>query len=455
MSLASTILKSPSLAGSDREHWQNPTSSPARGALSDSVLAAPGHVHPRLDEHERRALRTLSMTSEPHKRRDTSPARALRIPCPLPDFSLTERRGVITNDLDVEQRRQLEVARTVTLMHAQPRSVIDSRVEYGFRPARSAVEAKSAVTLSLRVHIIGPPARTDDQLAKRKALRARFLVPQELPLDVLLAPCESTSDDEVLFKRWAQRHQELSSLSVSATARAQGHYLSSAHDPSTSLAIAGASGDAGHPDFSDQKRLRRLGNLAKVTPQTPTIFRSRDIPATLPDIRFDPGNDVVSLDVPRDSGCHRSHREESVAGSDDRDGRRPVTRDALRSLEDEVIRDRSSAERHAVVVRQLPHLEDYRALSERLLAVEQANASLHATVERLAPLEMEIVALRAQNQLLIQLLGGRGPVGSAPASTLPHHVKHRVGAHPFWESDERWTKLRPEDSRGCMCRQIF
>ncbi|CEG37330.1 Reverse transcriptase, RNA-dependent DNA polymerase [Plasmopara halstedii] len=148
-------------------------------------------------------------------------------------------------------------------------------------------------------------------------------------------------------------------------------------------------------------------------------------------IGSDPGDDVVSLDVPRDNGRHHSHREESVAGGDV--DRRPVTRDALRSLEDEVLRDRSSAERHAEVefrcadalenlkhvVRRLPRLKDYRALSERLLAVEQANASLHAAMERLAPLEMEVVVLRAQNHLLVQLLGGRGPVGSTSAPTLP------------------------------------
>ncbi|CEG44420.1 uncharacterized protein PHALS_00788 [Plasmopara halstedii] len=52
-------------------------------------------------------------------------------------------------------------------------------------------------------------------------------------------------------------------------------------------------------------------------------------------------------DVLRDSGRHRSHREESVAGGDDRVDRRPVTCDALRALKDEVLRDRSSAERHA------------------------------------------------------------------------------------------------------------
>ncbi|CEG38061.1 uncharacterized protein PHALS_08157 [Plasmopara halstedii] len=196
---------------------------------------------------------------------------------------------------------------------------------------------------------------------------------------------------------------------------------------------------AGRPDRSDQKRPRCLGNLAEVASQAPTSFRSRDIPATSPDSGSDSGDDVVSLEIPRDSGRQRSHREESVVDGDDRADRadrRPVIRDALRALVDEILCDRNSAERHAEepyqcvdaldalerVVRRLPRLEDYHALSERLLPVKQANASLQATMGRLAPLEMKIVALRAQNQLLVQFLGGRGPVTSALAPTLPRSL---------------------------------
>ncbi|CEG44879.1 uncharacterized protein PHALS_01209 [Plasmopara halstedii] len=177
-------------------------------------------------------------------------------------------------------------------------------------------------------------------------------------------------------------------------------------------------GSAGRPDLSDQKCLRRLGNPAEVALQTLTSLRSQDIPTTSPDIGSDPGDDVVLLDVSRDSGRHRSNRDDSVA------------------LEDDNFCDHSSADRHTEVpyscadtlddlkrvVRLLPHLVDYHTLSERLLAVKQANTSLHATMERLAPLEMEVVALRDQNQLLDQLLGGRGSVGSAPAPTLPRSL---------------------------------
>ncbi|CEG38249.1 FOG: Transposon-encoded proteins with TYA, reverse transcriptase, integrase domains in various combinations [Plasmopara halstedii] len=77
-----------------------------------------------------------------------------------------------------------------------------------------------------------------------------------------------------------------------------------------------------------------------------------------------------------------------------------VTRDALRVLEDKVL-EIGALLRYAEVaygcadaqydlnnvVRRLPRLADYRSVSERLLAVERANALLQATVERLTPLK--------------------------------------------------------------------
>ncbi|CEG42937.1 uncharacterized protein PHALS_13170 [Plasmopara halstedii] len=186
--------KTPSLAGSDSAHGQSPASSPARDAMSDGVSAASRDVNPRLDEPERRAPRTLTVTSDlvedvevvdyesdtpfhgwndeegkPHQRRETSPARALRIPCPFLDFSSPER-CVFTNDLDEAPERQLKAVRKAALMRAHPRSVLYSRVEYGFRPADPAVEAKDVVNRSLRLHIIGSPVITEDELAERKAL---------------------------------------------------------------------------------------------------------------------------------------------------------------------------------------------------------------------------------------------------------------------------------------------
>ncbi|CEG38649.1 uncharacterized protein PHALS_08710 [Plasmopara halstedii] len=222
-----------------------------------------------------------------------------------------------------------------------------------------------------------------------------------------------------------------------AITAAQDHYLSSAHGPAALLAIAekrGVYNDAKHHDpFIKSVHESRLGSPAEVALQTPTSSQSRGIPATSQDTVFDPGDDVDPQYVPRDSGHHHSRREEAAAGDNDWVERRPVTRDALRALRYEVCRDRDSAERHAGiayrcaegqeslehVVHRLPHVEDYRVLSERLLAVEQRNAPLHAKVECLAQLEMKIVALRVQKQLLVQLLGGRALAGAAPSPTIP------------------------------------
>ncbi|KAL7694103.1 hypothetical protein Plhal304r1_c002g0005971 [Plasmopara halstedii] len=371
MSPVSMTPKSPSLDGSDGEHEQSLTSSPALGAMSDSASAAPRGVYPG-------SMSTNSDTPFPawddeedelHQRRDTSPARVLQTPCPFPDFSSTEARGVITNNLNEKQRRQLEADHKAALKRAHSR--------------------KGRGNLNItRLHHRAP-ARTDDELATPKALQARFLVPQEFPLEtfraclrtqrggsrvpamrtipVVLIPGESATDDEALFERWVQRHQNLSSLHhlelshkevdvrtsdlslpnsrhavvflqiVGLRHMAQGHCLSSAHGSSTSLAIAGkrgASDDAGCPDRSNQKRPRRLG---KVAPQLPTSFQSRDIPATSQDIGSDPGDDDVLS------------RWRAVAGGDERVDRRPVTGDALQALEDKVLRNWSSAERHAEV----------------------------------------------------------------------------------------------------------
>ncbi|CEG42242.1 uncharacterized protein PHALS_12535 [Plasmopara halstedii] len=105
-------------------------------------------------------------------------------------------------------------------MRTHPRPVIDPRVDNGFRPADPTVEAKDVETRLLRLNIIGSPVITEDELAERKALRARFLAPQEFPLElyrtrlrdqrggsrvpairtipVVLAPGESATDDEAV-----------------------------------------------------------------------------------------------------------------------------------------------------------------------------------------------------------------------------------------------------------------
>ncbi|CEG39779.1 uncharacterized protein PHALS_10015 [Plasmopara halstedii] len=119
--------------------------------MSGRVSAASRDVNSTLDASERRAPCTLTVTSdlvgdvevvdyesdtplpewdyeegEPHQRRETSPAHALRTPRPFPDYSSPEGRGVITNDLNEAQNRPLEAARKADLMRAHPRPLCDS-----------------------------------------------------------------------------------------------------------------------------------------------------------------------------------------------------------------------------------------------------------------------------------------------------------------------------------------
>ncbi|CEG49247.1 uncharacterized protein PHALS_07019 [Plasmopara halstedii] len=81
--------------------------------------------------------------SEVLQRRDVSPARTLRTPCPIPELSTSEVSGVITNDLDKAQKQQLDAVCRTAPMRAPPRSFVDPRVEYGFRSANPATEANT------------------------------------------------------------------------------------------------------------------------------------------------------------------------------------------------------------------------------------------------------------------------------------------------------------------------
>ncbi|KAL8011748.1 hypothetical protein Plhal710r2_c049g0153531 [Plasmopara halstedii] len=103
------------------------------------------------------------------QRRDVSPTRILRTPCPFSDLSTAEEL--------------LKAAYRTALLCSYLRSVIDPRVENGSRSAEPATEAKDAITRSLGVYIVGPQATTQTEFDQRKALRARFLVPHEIPMD--------------------------------------------------------------------------------------------------------------------------------------------------------------------------------------------------------------------------------------------------------------------------------
>ncbi|CEG35627.1 uncharacterized protein PHALS_11498 [Plasmopara halstedii] len=109
-------------------------------------------------------------------RYDVSPARTLRTPFPFPDLSTSGDFGIATSCLDEAQEQQLEDAHRAALMRSYPHSVLDPHVEYGFRSADLATEAKDTIT-SLGVYVVGPPATTHADLDKRKNLRARFSVP--------------------------------------------------------------------------------------------------------------------------------------------------------------------------------------------------------------------------------------------------------------------------------------
>ncbi|KAL8015878.1 hypothetical protein Plhal710r2_c029g0109331 [Plasmopara halstedii] len=94
----------------------------------------------------------------------------------FPTSRLPGGSGIITNHLDEAKEQQLETAHRAALMRSYPRLVLDPRVEYGFRSASAATEAKDATSRSLCVYVIGPSTTTKAELDKHNALRAHFLV---------------------------------------------------------------------------------------------------------------------------------------------------------------------------------------------------------------------------------------------------------------------------------------
>ncbi|KAL8021373.1 hypothetical protein Plhal710r2_c010g0046291 [Plasmopara halstedii] len=73
-------------------------------------------------------------------------------------LSTSGGNGIITNHLVDAQKQRLNAARRAAFMRAHPRSVLDPRVEYGFRLADPAAQAKYAITRSLSVYVVGIPA---------------------------------------------------------------------------------------------------------------------------------------------------------------------------------------------------------------------------------------------------------------------------------------------------------
>ena len=190
---------------------------------------------------------------------------------------------------------------------------------------------------------------------------------------MVLAPGESASEDDVLFRSWVHRtrrlrnldnlqasfqekdvrverrlrfdfakqkasgkvrqafHQTLphgSSAPADTSSRAhqrkprdvliQGQSGSSSADlglPATSAGKRGAT-DVAAVDQRDQKRQRRQGSPAGGAPHTPKSSVSVDIPATSPDTGYSRCGDAASRDAPHDSGDrpHDRVKVEEVSG---------------------------------------------------------------------------------------------------------------------------------------------
>ncbi|GMF40598.1 unnamed protein product [Phytophthora fragariaefolia] len=151
------------------------------------------------DEAPGSPSRSTSGTAAPPTR-DASP-RVLRTPNPFPGRpagllalrELSEPRdpppgtvdsameeAVVTNDLDEAQSRQvaLELQAPVSRRPVARPLLTPSVRDYGFQPRDPAETARHAASQLLNSYVIGPAARTPEELAQRAARRERFLTPQ-------------------------------------------------------------------------------------------------------------------------------------------------------------------------------------------------------------------------------------------------------------------------------------
>ncbi|KAL7690186.1 hypothetical protein Plhal304r1_c013g0050171 [Plasmopara halstedii] len=115
------------------------------------------------------------------QRPNVSPDRTSGTPCLFPGGS-----GVTTNDLDKAQKQLSKAFRRTAIMRAHSRSVLGPRVEYGFRLADPATEAREAIARLLGVYVVGPSATKQAELDEQKTLRACFLALQEILMDTYL-----------------------------------------------------------------------------------------------------------------------------------------------------------------------------------------------------------------------------------------------------------------------------
>ncbi|GMF63570.1 unnamed protein product [Phytophthora fragariaefolia] len=136
---------------------------------------------------------------------------------------------VLTNDLDEAQSRQvaLEPQAPVSRRPVARPLLTPSVRDYGFQPRDPAEAARHAASQLLNTYVIGPAARTPEELAQRAALRERFLTPQVTSLSeyrerlrgqgqrcsvppmrtypVVLQPGEDSTEYKSRFELWVEK----------------------------------------------------------------------------------------------------------------------------------------------------------------------------------------------------------------------------------------------------------
>ncbi|GMF61303.1 unnamed protein product [Phytophthora fragariaefolia] len=304
-----------------------------------STMEDAGEVQVGYDESTDEApgspSRSTSGTVAPPTR-DASP-RVLRTPNPFLERSagllalreLSEPRApppgtvdsameesVVTNDLDEAPSRQvaLDLQAAVSRRPVARPLLTPSVRDYGFQPRDPAETARHAASQLLNTYVIGPAARTPEELAQRAALRERFLTPRA---QSTASDCESRTSEV----RCRPCGLILSFFNLGKTLRkgvtmTRGQTRSVGADPAAPQLITGkceATDDAvasprGAVDLSDQKRPRRQGNPAGGAPQTPISFPSGGSLTTLPDTGYAHGSDVSLEYVPRGSGDSPARR---------------------------------------------------------------------------------------------------------------------------------------------------
>ncbi|GMF47765.1 unnamed protein product [Phytophthora fragariaefolia] len=144
--------------------------------------------------------------------------------------------SVVTKDLDEAQSCQvaLELQAPVSRRPVARPLLTPSVRDYGFQPRDPAETARQAASQLLNTYVIGPAARTPEELVQRSALRERFLTPQVTSLSeyrerlrvqgqrgsvppmrtypVALQPGEDSTEYAPRFELWVEKSRRLSSM---------------------------------------------------------------------------------------------------------------------------------------------------------------------------------------------------------------------------------------------------